>query len=304
MSKDSILTESLVKQRTKNSSAEVRKLDLWGFKLSDVSLIEKMKKLEIASLSFNNITTLKPFKNCTKLRDLFLRDNKISDFNELNYLSELPNLQILWLSGNPIASDPLYREKVMQLLPRLSKLDEDEITDFERMETLKNSNLGKKSTRKVSMPPTQSFPDIELDNKSTDSAFKAKSQPLKSALEASNNSNAHSSRTNASQSSSKLSNSSKASSSSKVSIPSKNNTGNSEALAGSSPRLSSSSQQKPSSKLSSRGPGPSSTQPIEKAKPHRANDKPLLNAILQLLPELSQESLDIILQNARNYKNK
>lgn len=291
MSKDSILTEALVKQRTKSSSTEVRKLDLWGYKLSDISLVEKMKKLEIASFSFNNITSLKPFKNCTRLRDLFLRDNKISDFNELSHLSELPNLQILWLTGNPIASDPLYREKVMQLLPRLSKLDEDEITDFERMETLKNSNSGKKSARKVSMPLTQSFPDIGIDESQTNTGLKAKSQPLKSALEQENNSKVHSSRQTASPNSSKLSNSAKISNSSKKSIE--------KPLNETPPRLLSPHQSKSSSKTA-----PSPLQTVEKTTKGRANDKPLLNAILQLLPELSQESLDIILQSAKSYKNK
>lgn len=293
MSKDSVLTEALVKQRTKSNLAEVRKLDLWGYRLSDISLIEKMKKLEIVSLSSNNITSLKPFKSCTRLRDLFLRDNKITDFNELNYLSELPNLQILWLTGNPIASEPLYREKVMQLLPKLSKLDEDEITDFERMETLKNSNTGKRSARKVSVPLTQSFPDIEIDDKTINSSIKAKSQPLKNALEQSDNSKPHSSRQSASPNSSKLSNSSKISNSSKKS------TDNIESL-NESPRLLSSHQPKSSSATPSQSP----LTPPEKTRSGRPNDKPLLNAILQLLPELSQESLDIILQNARKYKNK
>lgn len=300
---NSVLTEALIKQRTKLSSAEVRKLDLWGYQLSDISLIEKMKKLEIASLSLNNITTLKHFKNCTKLRDLFLRNNKISDFNELTYLSELPSLQTLWLSGNPIASEPLYREKVMQLLPKLSKLDEDEITEFERMETLKNSNALKKSGRKVSMPPTQSFPDIEINEKNESTDLKAKSQPLKTAL--GNNENVHSSRAKSSANSSKLSNSSKVSISSNLSNSSKSS--NSPRIQKSVGNLDSSteSQTKGSSNSISKPPTTNPPSPPKvQTKPQRKNDKPLLNAILQLLPELSQESLDFILQNAQKYKNK
>lgn len=48
------------------------------------------------------------------------------------HLARIPTLQILWLSDNPIDSDPQYRLYVIKALPKLTKLDEKDVTDDER----------------------------------------------------------------------------------------------------------------------------------------------------------------------------
>ncbi|OHT01219.1 hypothetical protein TRFO_32064 [Tritrichomonas foetus] len=269
-----ILTESLVKKRTKLSPSEVKNLDLWGYQLADVSLIEKMPKLEIASLSLNKITTLKSFKGCTQLRNLFLRDNSISDFDELNHLVNLPSLHTLWLSGNPISEDPSYRERVMQILPKLAKLDEDEITDIERMQIPKT--LAAKKSSRSKMPVAQSFPDI---TKGSSPKADMSSEKLQQEKKSSNVSPVRP--PTGSKASSRISS---------------NFNSNSSSNSGSYK-----SDTKSTVKHSSSAPA----QDIEKesARPHRRNDKPVLNAIMELLPELSQESLDAILQRARDLRN-
>jgi hypothetical protein len=122
-----ILTEAIISQRTRLSLPDVRKLNLWGHNLTDVSLIAKMPNLEVVSLSCNQISSLKPFASCHSLTDLSLRDNQISDFAEIRHLAALPHLRVLWLSDNPISSDPHYRERVLHLLPKLTKLDDREV---------------------------------------------------------------------------------------------------------------------------------------------------------------------------------
>ena len=48
------------------------------------------------------------------------------------YLSRLPNLQVLWLSDNPIEQDPNYRLYVIRACPHLTRLDEKDVSDDEK----------------------------------------------------------------------------------------------------------------------------------------------------------------------------
>ena len=127
------LTEAMIIQKTQVTDiSEVKYLALWGQQLTDVSIIERMPNLEEITLSVNKIQTLKPFGKCTKLKELLLRNNNISDFIELTYLADLKDLRTLWLSDNPIAEQENYRLRVLQILPQLSKIDESDVTDEER----------------------------------------------------------------------------------------------------------------------------------------------------------------------------
>jgi Leucine-rich repeat (LRR) protein len=56
-----------------------------------------------------------------------LRQNKISSFQEIDHLRDLPHLTALSLTENPIASEPNYREIVLRKVPQLRKLDEIDV---------------------------------------------------------------------------------------------------------------------------------------------------------------------------------
>lgn len=127
------LTMDLVHQKTKTNNIHMlSKLNLWGIDLTDVTLVKEMPALQVLSLSVNNISNLEPFKNLKNLQELYLRRNNISDLSQLAYLSSLKNLKILWLSENPIANIPFYREIVIKCLPHLERLDDKNITEEER----------------------------------------------------------------------------------------------------------------------------------------------------------------------------
>lgn len=55
------------------------------------------------------------------------------------YLSTLPNLQILLATENPIADDPDYRLWVIKALPKLTKLDDADVTDQERADAARKA---------------------------------------------------------------------------------------------------------------------------------------------------------------------
>jgi len=102
---------------------EIKKLNLYAEDLLDISLISKMPKIEVLSLSSNQISSLSPLANCLNVREIYLRNNNIDSFKELNHLKRLMNLKVLWLEGNPICNDIYYREKVFNILPQVIFLD-------------------------------------------------------------------------------------------------------------------------------------------------------------------------------------
>ena len=127
------LSREIIAQKVKSDRIEsIRNLNLWGSNIEDVSIIEEMPSLEIVSLSVNKIRTLRPFANLQNLRELYLRQNLISNLNEIKYLTDCQNLSVLWLSQNPICDNPNYRAVVICVLPQLQKLDDIAITDEER----------------------------------------------------------------------------------------------------------------------------------------------------------------------------
>jgi hypothetical protein len=138
-----VLTEAAVLHHTKVPLPEIKKFDLWGFSYRDVSIISKMTNLEVLSLAGNQISSLAPFAACPHLSHLILRNNRISEFTELEHLAALPNLRILWLADNPIASQSQYRERVVQILPKILKLDEAPITEFDRRPPQLSSGPGR-----------------------------------------------------------------------------------------------------------------------------------------------------------------
>lgn len=128
-----VLKEHIIFQKTHTTSlADVRTLNMWGFELSDVSIVERMPNVETISLSLNQINTLRPFGSCYSLKNLYLRQNQISDLSEINYLAQLPNLRALMLRDNPVAELPNYRQYVAKTLPRLEKLDDIDISSSDQ----------------------------------------------------------------------------------------------------------------------------------------------------------------------------
>ncbi|EAR86710.2 hypothetical protein TTHERM_00197740 (macronuclear) [Tetrahymena thermophila SB210] len=148
------LSEDLIKQKTRQDSLQmIRNLNLWGQDIDDLKVLRNMPNLEVLSLSVNKITTLKDIEYCHKLQELYLRKNSIADISEIKYLSQLKQLKVLWLSDNPCASIPNYREIVIKSLPYLEKLDNVNITPEDKMncqnieldfmeEVANNNNVG------------------------------------------------------------------------------------------------------------------------------------------------------------------
>ncbi|XP_059473641.1 cilia- and flagella-associated protein 410 isoform X7 [Neocloeon triangulifer] len=132
------LTEPMIIARAKSSDLNtIKKLNCWGNELTDVSLVQRMPNVEVLALSVNNISSLADFRCCSKLRELYMRKNSISELNEVCYLQDCANLQNLTLTENPCTNFEGYRLAVIRALPRLQKLDDVEVTDEERRNALR-----------------------------------------------------------------------------------------------------------------------------------------------------------------------
>ena len=149
------LTRKLIAQRLKHDYIEkIKNLNFYGSNIQDISIIEEMISLEIVSLSVNKIKTLKPFENLQNLKKLYLRNNLISNLNEVQYLTNCNFLEILWLKENPICDEPNYRPFVICILPQIQNLDEIEITVEERDKALKklSGNLEEEDKQEKKQP--------------------------------------------------------------------------------------------------------------------------------------------------------
>lgn len=128
-----ILTANLVLQKTKlDNLKHVRKLNVCGVHVSDISVLRDAKNVEVLSLSVNEITDLEPLSACGNLREVYLRRNDIGDVHQVLHLARLPFLSSLTLSDNPIAQDPNYRKFCVAALPSLVRFDDIDVSPSER----------------------------------------------------------------------------------------------------------------------------------------------------------------------------
>lgn len=129
------LTEEMIIRKAKGnfSLPYIKNLKFFNSFLKDISIVSQCTSIESATFSKNNISSLSCFKNLRNLRELSLADNNISNINELIYLSSCQNLIKLWLRNNPISSLWDYRIQVIRYIPSLKYLDDQEITQEEKI---------------------------------------------------------------------------------------------------------------------------------------------------------------------------
>eukprot|EP00111_Clytia_hemisphaerica_P001292 TCONS_00003696-protein len=128
------LKEKECLQRSRAACLEnIRNLNVWGSGLHDISIVQQLVNLEVLNLSVNNVYTLQNLSHCPRIKEIYLRKNKISDLKEIKFLRNLPNLQVLWIADNPCSeTNETYRYTVLKNLPNLIKLDSSVVTQEDR----------------------------------------------------------------------------------------------------------------------------------------------------------------------------
>ena len=154
------LTMEIIMTRTNKNPKSIKSLNLWGLKLSDISLLSEFPFLEILSLSENQIKDLSIFKNLKYIRELYLKDNQISDFSQIENLKYCKKLNKLVLEGNPITKNPNYPQKIIEILPQISKLDEKETKNLINNE---KNNISPNFRQNLAAPDPGAF-SLNLNN--------------------------------------------------------------------------------------------------------------------------------------------
>jgi hypothetical protein len=92
-----------------------------------------MKSLKVISLSANKISSLKPFEKLGNLKELYIRNNNISNIDEIDYLKDNANLKSLWMSENPVSkNEKEFRKAIIEKLPNLTTLDNTPIPEIKK----------------------------------------------------------------------------------------------------------------------------------------------------------------------------
>jgi hypothetical protein len=113
--------------------------------------------LDTLDLSRNRLTDTTPFAHLTSLSELWISGNDIKSFKDIESLSNLTNLEGIYLEYNPVASEFEYRKKLAEIIPSLNQIDANMIRglgagyggdsgggDFEgRMKQLQNAVIQK-----------------------------------------------------------------------------------------------------------------------------------------------------------------
>lgn len=91
--------------------------------------------LEELWISYNQISSLDGLAMCTQLTTLYISNNLIKAWNELDKLAGLPNLRDVLFVGNPIYDEfpkEQARIEVLKRLPQIAKIDGDMVKPHER----------------------------------------------------------------------------------------------------------------------------------------------------------------------------
>lgn len=99
-------------------------------KLEDVAAT-----LEQLWISYNQITSLDGINCCTQLTTLYISNNLIKAWNELDKLAGLANLRDVVFVGNPIYDEmprDQARLEIIRRLPQVAKIDDEMVKPMER----------------------------------------------------------------------------------------------------------------------------------------------------------------------------
>lgn len=107
-----------------DSLTALETLSLINVGLVSLKNFPKLSNLRKLELSDNRISNgLSNLTGSPKLTHLNLSGNRIKDFEELQPLKHLQNLEVLDLFNNQVTLIENYRDKIFQLVPSLSNLD-------------------------------------------------------------------------------------------------------------------------------------------------------------------------------------
>ena len=81
------------------------------------------QSLEELWLSYNQVERLDGLQPCGKLHTLYISNNKIKSWDEVNKLSQLPEIKTVLFVGNPIYGDRSREENAPLVVKRIPQVE-------------------------------------------------------------------------------------------------------------------------------------------------------------------------------------
>ena len=133
----SLSTNSIDRMISLNGMGKLRILSLGRNVIKRIEKLEDVAEtLEELWISYNQIASLEGLQGMNLLSSLYMSNNNIKAWTELDKLASLPSLKDILLVGNPIYSDFPTREEarveVLRHLPNLAKIDGQMVKPSER----------------------------------------------------------------------------------------------------------------------------------------------------------------------------
>ena len=92
--------------------------------IEKIENLETLTNLEILDLAYNKIETLENLESNNQLVDLWLNHNNIKNFSDLDHLRFTTLLTTIYLWKNPVSEFPSYRQKIIELCPKIEQIDQ------------------------------------------------------------------------------------------------------------------------------------------------------------------------------------
>ena len=102
------------KSEKENKIINLKKICYNNKKLKLMPIMKDLKYVEILFLNDNEISTLSFCQDLPNLKELYMKNNNITDIKEIDYLSVCKNLHTIYLKGNPIQlnNNQIYLKKI------------------------------------------------------------------------------------------------------------------------------------------------------------------------------------------------
>lgn len=137
-----VTIEEAVRQHPQYLSSDGSKLSIVGKQITCIgnalppSIAEAIRTLYISN---NNMKTLQGIEKYYQLRVISCANNYIRYLGDLKYLKQIPFIEKVSFTGNPVSLMPFYREYLISLCPNLLSIDGHTISWKERTDAKSSS---------------------------------------------------------------------------------------------------------------------------------------------------------------------
>ena len=124
------------------------------------SLHTKLGNVKILNISQNNLTTLEGFSRLFSIANLNVSSNTLKSVEDVKYICQLPCLEELVLTGNPVSTIVDYRAKILELFDKKAweicldneKSTQKELDKVAVLQALRMAREGRLPTFPISPP--------------------------------------------------------------------------------------------------------------------------------------------------------